>query len=257
MRTNQIWGLMALLALSSLPACHGGDTDTGTDTNETGDTDTDTNPQEFAPVTVNVFRLGVLTGDTVVNLDGPGQEDYSLLSGETVKVHAPGEYTAEAGEDVNGFDYPVDEDESGDHWATPLGLFSVQINVPAPVRLDEHKVFMSGTYRGEYEQWWYDESAPDNKGDYDDLHDLPDQYIEVDQNGHVYAEGQGNGMDGMTGDADDFLQVVDDQFVLNLVEDPPSWDNEITATEIHDGYFTLTVESAGFGVVAEMTFTKR
>lgn len=256
MRANQIWGLMALLALSFTPACHGGDTDTGSDTNETGDTDTDTNPQEFAPVTVDVFRFGVLTGDTVVNLDGPGQEDYTLLSGETVKVHAPGEYTAEAGEDVSGFDYPVDEDESGDHWATPPGLFSVQINVPAPVRLDEHKVFMSGTYRIEYEQWHYSASAPDHKGDYDDHYDLPDQYIEVDQDGRVYVTGVNPSMD-VNGDADDYLQVVGDHFVLNLVEDPSSWDNVITASEIHDEFFSETTESAAFGFVAEVTCTKR
>ncbi len=252
---------ISILAL--LTACHPckdcQETDTDScqtcDTSDTGDTSV----TGFAPVTVDVFKLTSVTDDALVYLYGP-TKDYSLTSGDTQPVDAPGDYTAEAGDPTlaGQFGYPVYMDGEGNPWAAMPVDFSVQLNVPAPVRIDLHKTIEPGTYACGYDKWRYSTSADGHKGESFGHHDLDNQVIKIDQDGKIHP--QDNPNMSVVGHAGDEMQLKNDQIVLlvNGVEasetsNPPApYYLENTVVVLGKSFSVTVVDNSPYQYVADV-----
>ncbi|MFA5947102.1 MAG: hypothetical protein WC813_03695 [Patescibacteria group bacterium] len=255
MRANITVSCLVLFTLSACHPCEDcQETDPDCQACETGDTGGDTSVHGFAHITAVAYRLGVATTDSLIRLVGDIKQ-YSLTSGGAEDIDAPGDYTAEVGDVVAPFTFPVDQ-SGNDFWAAPIVPFAVQLNVPDTIRLDEFKLFEPGTYRCGYDMWRYDEAAADHKGVFIRHTDLDDQHIEVGHDGKVWVQGSNPMMD-VNGDDDDYMQVEGDHFVLHLEGFSSSWGIVITASSINKTSFTETTEAAADNNVAEMSCVKR
>lgn len=199
-----IWALAAL----SFIACNG---DTGP--GPQGDDDDSSSPTESGMLRVTVLRLGEpvevpLTVDCLLN-NGRGG---AITSGdEPLLVQAPSDCQVEVGDTnlTSQFGFPVWFDGDS-YWGASIATVSTSVDSESVLSVDLFKMFEPGVYVCEHDEYLYDDSKPDFKGDFDGHEKADPQTITMDHDGKVNAEE--SSMGGMF--LNEYMQSENDHLVL-------------------------------------------